>query len=363
MTTTNTDHSPARSQLARVVLILSVVAAFGISWWSLFTLAHDTLGFPLPLAMVTSAMLDGAAVVFGDLVRRYSLTSSSGLPARFWLLVMVGLSGWLNWQHGAAMGYPLMGQVLLASSGAAAALVFEHERAWDHLESRRVRGLVLERLPVLGLQGWGLHPVWALRTVWAASQKNLAVSLERHDVALAVSRARIRATMAEATRDALVTSHDASQRVLHDAPQRVSRDALEAPQQALHDASQGVSRNALEAPHEASHEASQRVGEETLHDTLNHAGHDTAHETPQRATRRASQRASVKRKNAGSLAAAIRGAVTDHPSASNDEVVEMLASQGWRVTGTNVRTERSRMKKKAEADAGVVPFRKGGRSS
>ena len=143
--------------------LIVVGSALAMSWWSLFELALS-YDVPLVLAIGVSTIYDGAALVLGDLARRYAMTTDSGLVPRIGMFVLVLLSAWLNQRHAILLGLALPGQVLFSAPSLVAGAVWELMRRWEHREAMRAVGRVSEALPVLGRWSWMLFPWRSLGT-------------------------------------------------------------------------------------------------------------------------------------------------------------------------------------------------------
>jgi hypothetical protein len=136
--------------------------ALALSWWSLDALALH-FGVPSVLAAMVSATFDGAALVAADLALRRAAVADSTAAVKLLMFVAVGLSAWLNWNHGALLGYPIVGRVLFAAPSVLSGWLFELQLR--SLRSARVRelGRKAQPLPELGVIVWVFHPWAALR--------------------------------------------------------------------------------------------------------------------------------------------------------------------------------------------------------
>lgn len=354
--TTTAIHSPSpvRRLVPTIGAAIPIAFAVGISWWSLTGLAVQ-YGIPLPLAIGASAVFDGAAIYLGSLARSAAMEGDSGFTDRLYMFALVAASAGLNYWHASLRGGGLGEQAILVASPMVAAVVIERGHAHEQRAARRARGLVPERLPVAGFQGWGLHTLRTLRNIWVASRKNLDVSLERHEAALAVSRAKIRATIAEATRDVLSSPYDATR----PATRATTRsDELSS----TYDATRmltGTTSDATRSRDEKRDEDGDEAATDATSSSSTKPATRTTLSAPSRGT---TKRATKKAKKYASKAEAIRNAIDANPDAENDEIVEVLASLGVTVTGRDVRDARYNAKRAAKA-AGVVQLRKGGRLS
>jgi hypothetical protein len=168
-----------RSVLASAPWLLVVGAALAMSWWSLYSLAL-AYRVPLALAVGVSTIFDGAALVLGDLARRYATTTDSGLAPRSAMLALVVTSAWLNWRHALMLGLPAPGQMMFSAPSLIAGGVWELMRRWDHREAMRSVGRVPEALPMLGRWAWLLFPRSALSAQRSIISAQLSAVLELH---------------------------------------------------------------------------------------------------------------------------------------------------------------------------------------
>jgi Protein of unknown function (DUF2637) len=146
--------------------------ALALSWWSLDALALH-FGVPKVLAAMVSATFDGAALVAADLALRRAVVADPVFSVKLLMLVAVGLSAWLNWQHGALLAYPLVGRVLFAAPSVLSGWLFELQLR--HLRRTRLRetGRTAKPLPQFGLVVWAFHPWAALKKVSQIAESRL----------------------------------------------------------------------------------------------------------------------------------------------------------------------------------------------
>ncbi|GAA3005069.1 DUF2637 domain-containing protein [Actinokineospora diospyrosa] len=150
---------------ANMAWIVVLVAAMGISWWSLFEYARG-FSIPTPLAAVVSLVFDASALIVAGLAHRYALSPYSGAGPRFALLALLAGSVYLNWEHAAGKGYGIEASIMFAAPAAVGILLFELHIGWHSRSERRARGRVARSLPVIGAWGWFLHPMQSLTTLW-----------------------------------------------------------------------------------------------------------------------------------------------------------------------------------------------------
>lgn len=154
--------------VSRFGWVVVLLAAFGISWWSLFELAQG-FGMPVILAAVVSLVFDGAALIVAHLSHQYALSQDSGAGPRVVLIGVLAGSVFLNWKHAQALGFGMPASIMFAAPAAVAILLFELQTGWDSRQARRANGRVSDPLPVIGRWGWIFHPVQSIGTVWKVS--------------------------------------------------------------------------------------------------------------------------------------------------------------------------------------------------
>ncbi|WP_156758593.1 DUF2637 domain-containing protein [Actinokineospora pegani] len=150
---------------ANMAWIVVLIAAMGISWWSLFEYARG-FSIPTPLAAVVSLVFDASALIVAGLAHRYALSPYSGAGPRIALLLLLAGSCYLNWEHAAGKGYGIEASIMFAAPAAVGILLFELHIGWHSRSERRARGRVARSLPVIGAWGWFLHPLQSLTTLW-----------------------------------------------------------------------------------------------------------------------------------------------------------------------------------------------------
>jgi hypothetical protein len=87
----------------------------------------------------------------------------SRLPAKPLMLVAVGLSARLNYEHGALLGYPLVGRVLFVAPSVLSGWLFELQLRSLRRERLYATGRIAKPVPQFGLIVWAFHPWPALR--------------------------------------------------------------------------------------------------------------------------------------------------------------------------------------------------------
>jgi Protein of unknown function (DUF2637) len=152
------------NHLARWAWLVVLGTALALSWWSLDALALR-FGVPSVLAAMVSATFDGAALVAADLALRRTAMADSALSVKPLMLVAVGLSAWLNYEHGALLGYPLVGRVLFAAPAVLSGWLFELQLRSLRRTRLHETGRTAKPLPQFGLVVWAFHPWAALKRV------------------------------------------------------------------------------------------------------------------------------------------------------------------------------------------------------
>lgn len=151
-------------RLAPWAWLVVLGTALALSWWSLDALALH-FGVPKLLAAMVSATFDGAALVAADLAMRRAVVADSAASVKLLMIVTVGLSAWLNYEHGATLGDPLVARVLFAAPSVISGWLFELQLR--HLHRARVHelGRSARPLPKFGAVVWAFHPFAALKRV------------------------------------------------------------------------------------------------------------------------------------------------------------------------------------------------------
>lgn len=159
-------------RLAPWAWLVVLGTALALSWWSLDALALH-FGVPKALAAMVSATFDGAALVAADLALRRAVVADPVVSVKLLMLVAVGLSAWLNWQHGALLAYPLVGRVLFAAPSVLSGWLFELQLRSLRRVRLRETGRTAKPLPAFGLVVWALHPWAALKKVSQIAESRL----------------------------------------------------------------------------------------------------------------------------------------------------------------------------------------------
>ena len=149
-------------QAARWAWVAVLGTALALSWWSLDALARH-YGMPPALAAMVSATFDGAALVAADLAMRRASVADSAVAVKVLMLATVGLSAWLNYEHGLLLHYPVAVRVLFASPAVIGGSLFELQLRSQHRTRLHELDRVAAPLPRFGLLVWVFHPFAALR--------------------------------------------------------------------------------------------------------------------------------------------------------------------------------------------------------
>jgi hypothetical protein len=146
-------------RLAPWAWLVVLGTALALSWWSLDALALD-FGVPKLLAALVSATFDGAALVAADLALRRAVLADPALSVRLLMFTAVGLAAWLNWEHGALLGYGMVGRVLFAAPSVLSGWLFELQLRGLRRDRLHATGRIAKPLPQFGMVVWAFHP-WA----------------------------------------------------------------------------------------------------------------------------------------------------------------------------------------------------------
>jgi len=215
----------------RIVLVAVMTAALAVGTWSIYTLLTTVFGVPQFVAILGCGMFDGAALFFALLSQRYATTTDSGFAPRLAMLVMVGISSWVNWQHAHLEKWGTVGGVILASAPGIAELAFLMFHKFAHRETLRNLGRVPQALPTLGKWAWLAHPARSRKTVdahiKAALTEHEAVAQRREE--LAADRAK---TIVTDPRSTTGVTLDRTDRTADRGPQALDRAETNGPSQA-----------------------------------------------------------------------------------------------------------------------------------
>jgi Protein of unknown function (DUF2637) len=159
------------NRLAPFAWIAVLGMALALSWWSLDTLGRH-YGMPVVLAGMVSATFDGGALVAGDLALMRAEKGRSAFGVKLLMLSSVGLSAWLNWEHGELLGYPVAARVLFAAPSVIAGWLFELQLGSMRAD-RQPKDNSSSLVPRLGGLVWALHPWAALRRMSQISGSRL----------------------------------------------------------------------------------------------------------------------------------------------------------------------------------------------
>jgi hypothetical protein len=124
-----------------------------LSRWSLDVLALH-FGVPKRLAALVSATFDGSALVAADLALRRAVKADPALAVRLLMLTAVGLSAWLNYEHGVLLGYGMVGRVLFAAPSVLSGWLFELQLRSLRRDRLHATGRVAKPVPQFGMVVW-----------------------------------------------------------------------------------------------------------------------------------------------------------------------------------------------------------------
>jgi Protein of unknown function (DUF2637) len=146
--------SPA---LARQAWKVVAVAALAFSAWSLFVVAR-TWGVPVPIAVITSCVFDGAMLLASDYSIRHVHARARGRGlARTAMVLFAVASVALNVEHAALAHDPPAAAVLFAAPAIIGLLLLEVHARYRFALSRSAVP-VQEELPLIRGWSWLLHP-------------------------------------------------------------------------------------------------------------------------------------------------------------------------------------------------------------
>ena len=163
------------SKLVTSAAVVALSPSVAISWWSLNTLMTNSHA-PLAIAAVTSAGIDGVAIVAGATAHEAAAQGHSSRFARGVLYVLTGLSTLVNWEHGSTAHWNFATRILVAAMPGVAALAFEiiMQRAKRIEEEAREPRVRTRRAVKIDLDVWlrQLKNVWKRRQAEALQRLN-----------------------------------------------------------------------------------------------------------------------------------------------------------------------------------------------
>jgi Protein of unknown function (DUF2637) len=163
--------------LSRFAWLVVITSALALSNWSLFYVGRH-YGLPVILAGILSVSLDGAALVCADIALRYAREhGTSGASSRITVLVLAGISAWLNSEHASLAHDGLPAHVMFAVPPLAALTLFELHTRYSRRSALREAGRVAESLPAFGGHIWLHHPWGAYSGVRAITSRRLSVKV------------------------------------------------------------------------------------------------------------------------------------------------------------------------------------------
>lgn len=145
----------------RIAPILVITAALSFSAWSLFYVARH-FGAPLFVAVIVSTIFDGGAIHLANLAMRHTREGDSGFGPRFMVLILAGLSAWLNMFHASLGHYPADSRIFFAAPPVVAVIVYEFTVRFLYRRTLRNLGNIPAPMPKYGLLSWVLFPVRTL---------------------------------------------------------------------------------------------------------------------------------------------------------------------------------------------------------
>ena len=174
MPATTEDATMKTGLIHRFAWLIILACALGISGWSLFYVARHE-GAPIPVALVVSACVDGAALVCADLAMDAMTKGYSAAAPRLAVWIFAGAGAWLNSYHAIIAHESSFVRVLWAVPSITAVVVYE-------FRSRSIRQGVLTKqhkntppLPTMGALSWLLFP----RETFTSTRKLVAYQRRR----------------------------------------------------------------------------------------------------------------------------------------------------------------------------------------
>lgn len=181
--TTGRDvHGIQMRMISRYAWLPAITASLAISTYSLYWIARKW-GLPIPLAALVSTVFDGAALTFADLALRYARThGDSGLAPRLGVLILAGLSAYLNSWHAVLTGAPTPARILYGIPPIVSIALFDLHTRWERRAALRRAGRVPASLPVFGRYTWLLFPIRTLKVLRSIVRFRLETVMNAHGV-------------------------------------------------------------------------------------------------------------------------------------------------------------------------------------
>jgi Protein of unknown function (DUF2637) len=169
-------HLPSLKNLASLSWVAVVAVALALSNYSLYIFgAHN--GLPGYLAWMLSVPFDGACLVAGNLTLKYARElGSNGFGPRLAVVILCGLSAWLNTEHASFLHLGAPGHVMYACPPIVSIALFELSIRFEYRQALDRAGRTVKPLPVFGFIVWALHSVTAYRAVREIAAARLAAA-------------------------------------------------------------------------------------------------------------------------------------------------------------------------------------------
>ena len=135
-----------------------VGAALGFSAWSLFVVARH-LGAPIPVAAVVSVIFDGGATWLATLAADYSREGDSGFGPRLVVVILAGMSAWLNRLHQVYGHYPTSSELLWMAPPIVAVVIFEFTLKYQHRKTLRANNRIPTAMTRYDSLSWVINPI------------------------------------------------------------------------------------------------------------------------------------------------------------------------------------------------------------
>lgn len=166
-----TDVNGFLKRVSSLSWVAVILVALALSNYSLAIVGHH-FGLPylkpLPLAWMLSIPFDGAALIAGDLTLRYARElGSNGTAPRAVVVILAGLSAWLNSAHASFLGLGYAAHIMYACPPVVAVVLFELHTHYEYRTALQRAGRTVEPLPAFGASAWALHFPKGLKAVSA----------------------------------------------------------------------------------------------------------------------------------------------------------------------------------------------------
>lgn len=159
-----------------------VVIALSMSWYSMMDLTYNGFDLPWLLSASVSAVFDVGAILLGLIAIEKAKTQDSGIGTELWTFAFVLASVYINVQHAVLSDYGLVGMIMFGAAPVIAGVLLKVMLAFVTRHARRKSGMLVDRLPNVGLLTWLRYrrESWALMSV--AMKKRLIDAAAKLDM-------------------------------------------------------------------------------------------------------------------------------------------------------------------------------------